>query len=55
MRRSGILCLTLSAGVLFFGGGAQAQSFKTRHVREAVSNGGSESHWTACLGSDHES
>jgi len=39
MRRSGILCLTLAAGVSFIAVRAQAQSFKTRHVREAVSSG----------------
>jgi subtilase family serine protease len=39
MRRSRILCLTLAAGVSLFAVRAQAQSFKTRHVREAVSSG----------------
>jgi len=39
MRRSGILCLTLAAGVSFIAVRAQSQSFKTRHVREAVSSG----------------
>jgi subtilase family serine protease len=39
MRRSGILCLTLAVGVSFIAVRAQAQSFKTRHVREAVSSG----------------
>ena len=39
MRRSGILCLTLAAGVSFIAVRAQAQSIMTRHVREAVSSG----------------
>ena len=39
MRRSGILCLTLAAGVSFIALRAQAQSIMTRHVREAVSSG----------------
>jgi subtilase family serine protease len=38
MRRSGILCLTV-AGLSMISIGAQAQSMKTRHVREAVSSG----------------
>jgi len=39
MRRSGILCLTFAVGVSILSVGSQAQSVKTRHVREAVSNG----------------
>ncbi len=39
MRRSGILGLTLAVCVSVVGVGTQAQSFKTRHVREAVANG----------------
>jgi len=39
MRRSGILCLTLAAGVSILAVRAQAQSVLTRHVREAVTNG----------------
>jgi subtilase family serine protease len=39
MRTSGILCLTLAAGVSILAVRAQAQSIMTRHVREAVSNG----------------
>jgi subtilase family serine protease len=39
MRRSGILCLTLAVGVSILAVRAQAQSMKTRQVREAVSNG----------------
>ncbi len=39
MRRSGILGLTLAVCVSAVGVGAQAQSFRTRHVREAVANG----------------
>jgi subtilase family serine protease len=39
MRRSGILFLTLALGVSILAVRAQAQSVKTRHVREAVSSG----------------
>jgi kumamolisin len=39
MRRTSILGLTLAACVSVSSLGAQAQSFKTRHVREAVANG----------------
>jgi subtilase family serine protease len=39
MRRSGILGLTLAVGVSVMAVGAQAQSMRTRHVREAVANG----------------
>jgi subtilase family serine protease len=39
MRRSGILCFTLAVGLSILAVRAQAQSMKTRHVREAVSNG----------------
>src|ERR1700733_15158931 len=39
MCRSGILCLTLAAGVSILAVRAQAQSVRTRHVREAVSSG----------------
>jgi subtilase family serine protease len=39
MRRSEILGLTLAVCVAVVGVRAQAQSFKTRHVREAVANG----------------
>ena len=43
MRRSGILCLTLAAGVLILAVRAQAQSVLTRHVRAAVTNGEAQS------------
>jgi subtilase family serine protease len=39
MCRSGILCLTLAAGVSLGAVRAQAQSVLTRHVREAVTSG----------------
>jgi subtilase family serine protease len=39
MRRFGILGLTLALGVSAMAVGAQAQSMRTRHVREAVANG----------------
>ena len=39
MRRSGILCLTLAAGVSILTVRAQAQSMMTRQVREAVTSG----------------
>src|ERR1700727_2634062 len=39
MRRSGILFLTLALGVSVLAVRAQAQSVRTRHVREAVSSG----------------
>jgi len=39
MCRSGILCLTLAAGVSILAVRAQAQSVLTRHVREAITNG----------------
>ena len=39
MRRLEILGLTLAVGVSIVQVGAQAQSFKTRHVREAVASG----------------
>jgi subtilase family serine protease len=39
MRRSGILFLTLAVGVSILAVRAQAQSVRTRHVREAVSSG----------------
>ncbi|WP_158789293.1 protease pro-enzyme activation domain-containing protein [Granulicella sp. L46] len=39
MRRSGILFLTLALGVSILAVRAQAQSVRTRHVREAVSSG----------------